>query len=204
MFIKNLFSDPVLFFAVLISVGLSVCIHEFFHAYIALKCGDSTAADAGHLTLNPLKQMGIISIVMLLLLGVCWGAVPVDPARLDRKKRIFTALAGPLTNLMLFVIGVLLGVLAIKFNVESMVMFTVIFAQVNMVLFCINIAPVPGFDGGTVLMELIGGEKLYSSELGKGFMIGSFLLLFYLMDYIFAWASWATAHLLNFLGNLLI
>ena len=98
----------------------------------------------------------------------------------------------------------LLGVLAIKFNVESMVMFTVIFAQVNMVLFCINIAPVPGFDGGTVLMELIGGEKLYSSELGKGFMIGSFLLLFYLMDYIFAWASWATAHLLNFLGNLLI
>ena len=204
MFIKNLFSDPVLFFAVLISVGLSVCIHEFFHAYIALKCGDSTAADAGHLTLNPLKQMGIISIVMLLLLGICWGAVPVDPKRLDRKKRIFTALAGPLTNLMLFVIGVLLGVLAIKFNVESMVMFTVIFAQVNMVLFCINIAPVPGFDGGTVLMELIGGEKLYSSELGKGFMIGAFLLLFYLMDYIFAWASWATAHLLNFLGNLLI
>lgn len=204
MFITRLFSDPVIFFAILISVSLSVCIHEFFHAYVALKCGDSTAADAGHLTLNPLKQMGVVSIIMLLLLGFCWGAVPVDPARLSRGKRIAVALAGPLTNLGLFVLGVLVSVLAAKLPSEPLILFALIFAQFNMVLFCINIAPVPGFDGGTVLMELIGTNKLYSSELGKGFMIGSFLLLFYLVDYIYYWSEFATAYLFKFIGNLIL
>ena len=72
-FVTNLFREPALFFMVVLSVGSSVCIHEFCHAYAALKMGDPTAAQMGHLTLNPLKQMGWFSVVMLLLLGFCWG-----------------------------------------------------------------------------------------------------------------------------------
>ena len=70
--------------------------------------------------------------------------------------------------------------------------------------FCINIVPVPGFDGGTVLMELIGNNRLYSSELGKGFMIGSFLLLFYLVDYIYYWSEFATANLFKLIGKMIL
>jgi Zn-dependent protease len=58
MFIKLLFSDPRLFLSLALVVIFSICVHEFMHAYIALKNGDPTAADAGHLTVNPFKQMG--------------------------------------------------------------------------------------------------------------------------------------------------
>ena len=204
MFISRLFSDPTMFFTVIIAVGLSVCIHEFCHAYAALKCGDPTAARMGHLTLNPLKQMGVISIIMLLLLGICWGSVPVNPGNLDRKKRIFVSLAGPLANLGLFAIGIIGSVIFIKFGNVAGLKLTVIFATLNMVLFMINIAPVPGFDGGSVFMELVGQEKLYSSELGKGFMLASFLVLFYLIDYIFHWANAATVKAVTVLGNLVV
>lgn len=203
MFINALFTDPVYFLAVVIAVGFSVCLHEFFHAYTALKCGDSTAADMGYLTLNPLKQMGIISIIMLLVLGLCWGAVPVNPARLPRSKRILVALAGPLTNLLLSIAGVIIGGICVRMQMEPGTFFCIVFAGLNMVLFCINIAPVPGFDGGTVFTELIGGNRVSSSELGKGFMIGSFLLLFYLIDYIFDWSFKITGTLIAILGGLI-
>lgn len=201
MFINALFSDPVYFLAVVIAVGFSVCLHEFFHAYTALKCGDSTAADMGYLTLNPLKQMGVISLIMLLLLGLCWGAVPVDPNRLTRSKRVLVSLAGPLTNLFLSFTGVIAGSIFLRLRLEPGVFFFIIFAGLNMVLFCINIAPVPGFDGGNILMELIGKNKMKSSELGKGFMIGAFLLLFYLIDYIFEWSFRITETLIAVLGG---
>lgn len=203
-FISNLFRDPFLFFAVILSVGLSVCIHEFCHAYVALKSGDPTAARLGHLTLNPLKQMGILSIVMLLMLGFCWGSVPVDPNNLTRKKRIFVSLAGPFANLILFVLGVIGSLVMLKIGSEHGLRLTLIFTQLNMVLFFINMAPVPGFDGGQVFTEFIGRDKIYSSELGKGFMLGSFLLLFYLVDHIFYWSNVITVRVITYLGGLIL
>lgn len=198
LFITNIYRDPLLFFSVIIAVGFSVCLHEFCHAWMAKKCGDTTAADAGHLTLNPLKQMGIISIIMLLLLGFCWGAVPVNNHILSKRQRIAVSLAGPGVNLGLFVCGVIAFLIAGKLNLDFALTFILIFTQLNLVLFCINIAPVPGFDGGSIVAELLPMHKLYSSEMGKGFMIGMILLLFYSVDYIFLWSYKITYAVLNF------
>lgn len=203
-FFTSLFSHPTFFFIVVLSVGLSVCIHEFCHAYTALKMGDPTAAQLGHLTLNPLKQMGWFSLIMLLLLGFCWGAVPVNPANLTRKGRIAVSLAGPGANLMLFAVGIIAGLIALRlWQWEGLFGVAITFAQINMVLFCINIMPVPGFDGGQVLMEFIPRSKLYASEVGKGFMIGAMLLLFYCVGYIFSYSEWATRKVFIFCWELL-
>ena len=203
-FFTSLFSHPTFFFIVVLSVGLSVCIHEFCHAYAALKMGDPTAAQMGHLTLNPLKQMGWFSLIMLLLLGFCWGAVPVNPANLTRKGRIAVSLAGPGANLMLFAVGIIAGLIALRlWQWEGLFGVALTFAQINMVLFCINIMPVPGFDGGQVLMEFIPRSKLYASEVGKGFMIGAMLLLFYCVGYIFSYSEWATRKVFIFCWELL-
>lgn len=203
-FFTSLFSHPTFFFIVVLSVGLSVCIHEFCHAYAALKMGDPTAAQMGHLTLNPLKQMGWFSLIMLLLLGFCWGAVPVNPANLSRKGRIAVSLAGPGANLMLFAVGIIAGLIALRlWQWEGLFGVAITFAQINMVLFCINIMPVPGFDGGQVLMEFIPRSKLYASEVGKGFMIGAMLLLFYCVGYIFSYSEWATRKVFIFCWELL-
>ena len=203
IFVVNLFRDPAMFFTVIVSVGISVCIHEFCHAYVALKCGDRTAADAGHLTLNPLKQMGWISVIMLLLLGFCWGAVPVNPHNLTRRGRIAVALAGPGANIALFLVGVIVFLAACKLKLELLLVPAMMFSQLNLVLFCINIAPVPGFDGGAILAETGIAGKLYSSELGKGVMIGMMLLLFYLVDYIFLWSHKITALLIKWLWGVI-
>ena len=203
-FFTSLFSHPTFFFIVVLSVGLSVCIHEFCHAYAALKMGDPTAAQMGHLTLNPLKQMGWFSLIMLLLLGFCWGAVPVNPANLTRKGRIAVSLAGPGANLMLFAVGIIAGLIALRlWQWEGLFGVAITFAQINMVLFCINIMPVPGFDGGQVLMEFIPRSKLYASEVGKGFMIGMVLLLFYSVEYIYKWSYTITCAILEFCWSLI-
>ena len=148
--------------------------------------------------------MGVISIIMLLMLGLCWGAVPVNPSRLDRKRRIFVSLAGPAANLGMFIIGAIACLIAIKFDNAEALKLAAIFAQLNMLLFILNMMPVPGFDGGSVFLELIGQDKVYSSELGKGFMLGTFLLLFCLIDQIYVWSEVATVKVVVLLGKLFL
>ena len=202
-FFTSLFSHPTFFFIVVLSVGLSVCIHEFCHAYAALKMGDPTAAQMGHLTLNPLKQMGWFSLIMLLLLGFCWGAVPVNPAALSKRRRIAVSFAGPGANLGLFCCGIFAFLIAGKLELEWALTALLLFTQLNLVLFCINLAPVPGFDGGNILAELLPMHKIYSSEVGKGFMIGMVLLLFYSVEYIYKWSYTITCAILEFCWSLI-
>ena len=72
LFITNLWRDPYFFFGAAFLVVFSICCHEFMHAWVAMKEGDCTAADAGHLTLNPLKQMGWFSLLLFAFLGIAW------------------------------------------------------------------------------------------------------------------------------------
>ena len=50
LFIDELFTNPESFCVKVLMVVFSICCHEFSHAWVALKQGDPTAADAGHLT----------------------------------------------------------------------------------------------------------------------------------------------------------
>ena len=105
MFIKLLFSDPNTYLMWVTLVVFSICCHEYLHARVALWQGDSTAADQGHLTLNPMKQMGLFSIIMLLVIGISWGQVPVNPSRMKHKySDALVSFAGPFMNLILFLI----------------------------------------------------------------------------------------------------
>ena len=85
MFIARLIENPRVYAPLALIVIFSICAHELMHAWTALKQGDDTAARLGHLTLNPLKQMGVVSLVMFAFVGVAWGAVPVDPSRMRRR-----------------------------------------------------------------------------------------------------------------------
>ena len=83
----------------------SITCHEVSHGYVANKMGDSTAKDAGRLTLNPLKHLdplGLLVFVITRFIG--WAKpVPVNPWNLKnpRKDMMWIALAGPTTNFFL-------------------------------------------------------------------------------------------------------
>jgi Zn-dependent protease len=63
-----------------IIIGLTV--HEFSHAYVASRCGDTTARDQGRLTLNPLKHIDPLGFIMLLVAGFGWA----KPVQFDEKN----------------------------------------------------------------------------------------------------------------------
>ena len=79
--------------AVLITLLLSVSVHEYSHALAAWKLGDDTAARQGRLTLNPFAHADPIGTLLLPLLGVLWGGaafgwgrpVPYVPNHLTRR-----------------------------------------------------------------------------------------------------------------------
>ena len=85
MFIEYFTTNPGFAITWIGIVMFSICLHEYAHAATALKLGDDTAANEGHLTLNPMIQMGLMSIIFLFIIGIAWGSVPVDERRLRGK-----------------------------------------------------------------------------------------------------------------------
>lgn len=194
IFITQLTENPRYFFLVTLAVIPSICLHEYFHAQVALWCGDDTAARNGHLTLNPLKQMGWISLIMFFFIGIAWGQVPVDPRRLTRKQDALVSFAGPFMNLVLAA-GAWIACIFLPRFVEAGVVPELLFLYIfvlgmyNIVLFVINMLPIPGLDGWNVL-NLFFNFRSVKSEFVKGSMLFLMLGVLVLFDYIFSAAEW--------------
>ncbi len=108
MFIQSLLDpDQRLFYVSwVITVIFSITLHELAHGLMALRRGDHTPVELGHMTINPLVHMGPFSLAALFFLGIAWGAMPVNPSRLRGKYgEALVALAGPVTNLLLAFLG---------------------------------------------------------------------------------------------------
>lgn len=178
--IESLGQNPLYFFSVVFTVVLSICIHELAHGYAAIRCGDRTPLYSGHMTLNPVIHMGPWSLVMLMLAGIAWGQMPIDPSRLrGRYAEAKVAFAGPLSNLLLALaaLGALglwirfapelsanlvLGNLFTTVNEqdvfgENLRSFLFVFGFTNGALFCFNLLPVPPLDGSHILANFSRG-----------------------------------------------
>ena len=192
IFIQRLFDDPRSFFMLSFIVIFSVCLHEYSHAQVALWMGDSTAADRGHLTLNPLKQMGFFSILMLLVLGFAWGAVPVNPANMKNKYgRLLTSFAGPAINLILFSLAwFFFGITCnLQDRPDSAAIFLYLFGLMNLVLFVFNMLPVPGLDGWNIYTWFFPKLAMPNSEVIKGAMVILIFAAFMFVSYLFQFAG---------------
>lgn len=155
MFVGMMMQDPFTYFAWVGIVAFSVCFHEYSHARMALRMGDDTAALLGHLSMNPAVQMGPMSLAMLFLFGIAWGAVPVNPGRFRTQgQAAAVAFAGPAANLLLcLVCAAAAAALALRPGVggpDYIGRFFSLAAIANGVLFFFNMLPVPVFDGWAV------------------------------------------------------
>ncbi len=182
-FISTLFHDPFYFFAWAGLVAFSVCFHEYFHARMALALGDDTAARLGHLTMNPMVQMGPTSLVMLLLIGIAWGAVPVNVGALrSRRDAAIVSFAGPAANLLLgLVFSGLTIAAAFLFHEQEDNVFAFVFqigAAANAVLFVFNMLPVPMFDGWSVFSLFFPAMRAVGPQQAQTVSLVALLLLF--------------------------
>lgn len=203
MFIRYMWLDPRLFFSAVLIVVFSVCCHEFMHAFVALRMGDDTAARRGHLTLNPFKQMGWLSLLMLLFIGIAWGQVPVTPANFrSRWGRVLTSLAGPLTNCCLWLLFTGAAFACFKAGGAEFATAMLTYGSVmNLVLFVFNLLPVPGLDGFNMIVALFPDLLGRDSEAVKGTFFVLTVLLFVYIDKLFELAHVATLFMLLGLGE---
>lgn len=156
-----------LFFVIVLI--FSVIIHEISHGFVALKLGDTTAKDAGRLTLNPLAHIDIFGsilfpLMMALIGGPVFGwakPVPYDPRFLKNPKQAsgLIALAGPASNLAVAIIfgvvsRILLTLPSTGFAV-SLYLLVAVIVQVNIALAIFNLLPVPPLDGSGILFSLL-------------------------------------------------
>ena len=136
--------------------------HEFGHAYIAYLCGDDTAKSAGRMSLNPLVHLDLFGSIMVLIAGFGYARpVPVNPNNYRfRNADLYIASAGPLMNLLLGIIGVLLyGILAhssITMLAGVPLLFLLkLFIIINFNLFLFNLIPLGPLDGNSVFPHFL-------------------------------------------------
>ncbi|MBE6371844.1 MAG: site-2 protease family protein [Lentisphaerae bacterium] len=196
MFIQTLFKSPIQFLTICVILVFSICLHEYCHAWMAYREGDSSASE--YMTLNPLRQMGFMSLLMMAIIGIAWGAVPVDVSRFrGRWSRLKVALAGPAANLFMFLLAALIFILVGLVrpsglnHISGPVMVIVyLFGMYNFTLMVFNLLPVPGLDGWIAASELFPRLKTISSEFAKGAMLFLILLAFFGVQYLFAASAW--------------
>ena len=173
---------------------ISLTFHEYSHGYIAYRLGDPTAKDAGRLTLNPLKHLDPIGALMMILVHFGWAKpVPVNPMYFKNPKKgmMYTAIAGPVSNLILAFISsffeVLLTYIGIYTNTALFTVpakFFLYMTLINVGLAVFNLIPVYPLDGSRIFGYFMP-EKVndFFRRYGQYFYI-VFLVLVFATDYI--------------------
>lgn len=198
-------------------VGFTV--HEFSHAYVAVKLGDRTPIDQHRYTLNPLAHISFLGFILILLVGIGWAKpVQFNPRnfRNPRRGEVLVAIAGPLSNLILavgfvLVLKILLGVDAYMFQIPPYgpIVFRLLiaFVWINLLLCIFNLLPVPPLDGSHLLLGAIpdryAGFKMGFMRYGAAVLL-IVVLVSYISPYNLLPIGYLTGKAFGLITNLLL
>ena len=211
-FIQGLdWSVPVRLLLSVLPALICITLHECAHGYAAWRLGDDTAKRAGRLTLNPIKHIDVIGLIMLVAFRFGWAKpVPVNMYNFKNPKQgmALTAAAGPLSNLMLTVIALFVyGLLYIPLSgsVAGYYVLQTLYltAYLSLTLVLFNIIPIPPLDGSKVLYSFISERSyrklMYYERYGMIFLLVLIIVMDRLpVDPLSAAANWVFDRLFLF------
>ena len=194
-------------------VLVAIVLHELAHGWTAIKLGDTTPRDAGHMTWNPLVHMGPFSLIVFAVIGIAWGAMPVDPSRIrGRFGEVMVLLAGPGMNAALAVGSILSfvawGKLAPAAGIEdplytNFLWFFAFGMMLNVALALFNMLPILPLDGGRIAASLWPAyHRFATGENGQWVMLGGFLLVFWFAGELIFGAGFALIGLVERLSGI--
>jgi Zn-dependent protease len=180
----------------IIPILFAITLHEVAHGWVASKFGDPTAKMLGRITLNPIKHIDlfgtiIVPVLLLTMGGFIFGwakPVPVDSRNFKspRQTMVYVAIAGPLANLLMafmwaaiFKVSIVLQQMGYSSSLGLSVM-SKIGIQINLVLFVLNLIPIPPLDGSKVLMGFVSGKMAYHLQRIEPYGFFIILALIYL------------------------
>jgi len=145
---------------------MAIVIHESAHAWSADRLGDPTARLLGRVTLNPLAHIDLVGTVLMPALLIIAGLpaigyakpVPVNPLnlRVPRRDHAIISAAGPLSNLALALVFIIIFHIAARNMGHGLVSQGILWliyygALINVILAAFNLIPVPPLDGSGIL-----------------------------------------------------
>ena len=170
---------------------LCITFHEVSHGWVAYRLGDPTAKDAGRLTLNPLKHIDMMGLLMMVVFKFGWAKpVPINPNRMRNPRTgvIWTSLAGPASNLLIaFVMMIPFRILeSIPISSEAMyntlsIIYSILyfFILVNIGLAVFNLIPIPPLDGSNILLGFLPYKAIYWVQQHRQVISFVFLILIF-------------------------
>lgn len=153
-------------------VLIALMFHELAHGFVSMKLGDPTPRMQGRMTLNPLAHLDPIGTLLMIFTGFGWAKpVEINPRYYKNPKKgmALTALAGPLANLILAIIALLLYGIAFvlymktqffKVPIDDFGRLMIQFAALNLCFTVFNFIPIPPLDGSRIL-GLVLSDKAY-------------------------------------------
>lgn len=163
---------------------ITLCLHEFAHAAVAYRLGDTSVLHRGYLTLDPLKYTHVVySLVLPILflvlggIGLPGGAVFIDRRALrSRGAMSAVSAAGPLTNVAIAIaLSIALALRDGNTPFWAALAFLV-FLQVTAAI--LNLLPIPGLDGyGIIEPYLPVTWRVQAAKIAPFAIIGLFALL---------------------------
>jgi len=154
----SIYGIPVLF---------AISLHEAAHGYVARYFGDPTAAEAGRISLNPIRHIDLFGTILMPLVLSLMHIVPIGYAkpvpvqfgrlRNPKKQMAYVALAGPAANFAMGLGWALFGLLIKKSGIPGHIIYEMALAgvSVNAAMCVFNLIPIPPLDGGRIMTSLL-------------------------------------------------
>ena len=174
---------------------LALTVHEVAHGWMAMKLGDPTARNLGRLTLNPLKHLDPVGTLCMIFFHFGWARpVPINCRYFKKPRRdmALTALAGPVSNIGMGFLGILLFCIFLTvfqahpaagfgYNIQlSVLTLLQFFYSLNLSLAVFNLIPVPPLDGSRIFLTFLPpryyfGIMRYERYIQMGLMLCLYL-----------------------------
>ena len=196
---------PLKLFLYLIIV-LSATFHEYAHGFVAYKLGDSTAKNAGRLTLNPIAHLDLMGTVifplfLLFYAGIFIGwakPVPYNPYNLkdQRYGSLKVGIAGPGMNLLIaLILGIFLRIVIsgiFGFDIFSNFFLEMVglIVYINIFLALFNLIPIPPLDGSKIFMDLFPKARYVIMQFGFLGIFIALLLAFFILSPLAKFIFW--------------